>query len=156
MSKALKVLVIGYGNPAREDDGLGPAAAEQIEALEIPGVTVDSDYQLTVEDAAAAAQSDTVVFIDAAAEGAEPFAFSRLAPRRQDGFSSHSVQPETVIALAQELFDVEPRAYLLAIRGYSFSMFKEEMSEVALKNLERALDFIVPVLRSKSFAPEVQ
>ena len=48
-----KVLLIGYGNPGRLDDGLGPALAAAVEKLAIPGVTVDADYQLNVEDAAA-------------------------------------------------------------------------------------------------------
>ena len=67
-----KVLLIGYGNPAREDDGLGPAAAQAIEKLGIEGVSVDSNYQLTVEDAASAAHHDVVVFVDATTQGKDP------------------------------------------------------------------------------------
>jgi DNA-binding response OmpR family regulator len=47
---ANRVLVIGYGNPGRLDDGLGPALAETLQRLDLPGVTVDADYQLTAED----------------------------------------------------------------------------------------------------------
>ena len=49
------VLVIGYGNPGRMDDGLGPATIDELEKLAIDGVDLDADYQLTVEDAAAVA-----------------------------------------------------------------------------------------------------
>ena len=70
-----KVLVIGYGNPGRLDDGLGPALAAAIESAAPAGVTVDADYQLTVEDAAAVAEHDVVVFADAAVDGPEPFYF---------------------------------------------------------------------------------
>ena len=45
-----KILLIGFGNPARADDGLGPALAEEIESKNIPDVTVETDYQLTIED----------------------------------------------------------------------------------------------------------
>jgi len=33
-------VVIGIGNPFRNDDGIGPAAAAQIEGLRLPGVRV--------------------------------------------------------------------------------------------------------------------
>jgi len=72
MNDAATVLVIGYGNPGRRDDGLGPALAERLQELRLPGVDVDADYQLTVEDAAAAAEHDVVVFADAAQAGPEP------------------------------------------------------------------------------------
>ena len=42
-----RVLVIGYGNPARGDDGLGPGAGGEARAPgDSPGVTVEIDYQL--------------------------------------------------------------------------------------------------------------
>ena len=44
-------LLIGYGNPGRGDDGLGPAFARRIAARGLPGVTVEIDYQLTVDHA---------------------------------------------------------------------------------------------------------
>ncbi len=143
--------MIGYGNPAREDDGLGPAAAEAIEKYAITGISVDADYQLTVEDAAAVAQHDIVIFIDAAVKGKEPFSFSRLTPKRQESFSSHSVDPEAVVGLAKELFNASTETYILAIRGYSFAMFKEEMTAQASDNLNKALQFIVPLLKARSF-----
>ena len=146
-----KVLLFGFGNPAREDDGLGPAAAEAIEKLEIDGVTVDSNYQLTVEDSAAVAEHDYVVFVDAAVDGAEPFGFARLSPERQESFSSHSVEPEAVLCLSEDLFDAETIGYIVGIRGYSFDMFKETMTKKASENLEKAVIFLESNLRSKSF-----
>ena len=43
-------LVIGFGNPGRLDDGLGPALAARFEAKGLDDVVVDADYQLTVKD----------------------------------------------------------------------------------------------------------
>jgi hydrogenase maturation protease len=146
-----KVLLIGYGNPAREDDGLGPAAAEIIEKLEIEGVSVDSNYQLTVEDAAAAARYDVVVFVDAAIQGSDPVVFYELKPKRRESFTSHSEDPEAILGLARDLFNAETRGFMLGIRGYSFDMFKEEMTTEALNNLETAVKFITPLLKTKSF-----
>ena len=145
------VLVIGFGNPAREDDGLGPAAASVIEKLGLNNVTVDADYQLTVEDSADVAQHDTVIFVDASVSGKEPFSFSQLIPEKQESFSSHSVRPEAVLGLAKDLFNAGTEAYMLGIRGYSFNMFKEVMTEKALDNLEKAVHFLMDVLHSKDF-----
>jgi hydrogenase maturation protease len=146
-----KVLLIGYGNPAREDDGLGPAAAQAIEKLNIDGVSVDSNYQLTVEDAASAARHDVVVFVDAAARGKNPVMFYELEPKRSESFTSHSVAPETILGLTHDLFNAETRGFMLGIRGYSFDMFKEEMTTEASKNLEAAIKFITPLLQTKFF-----
>ena len=142
------ILFIGYGNPGRRDDGLGPGLAERVARLCIPGVTVDSDYQLTVEDAEAVARHDTVVFADASVSGTEPFFFRRAAPRGEPGFSSHGVEPEEVLALAETLFGARPEAYVLGMRGYEFDAFGEGLSPRAAANLERAEAFIARVLRS--------
>ena len=145
------MLLIGFGNPAREDDGLGPAVAEEIEKLEIEGLRVDSDYQLSIEDASFVAEHDSVVFVDASLEGGEPFTFSRLSPKRSDSFSSHSVNPETVMGIAYELFNAKTEGYLLGIRGYSFDMFTEKITPRALENKRKAVEFLVPMLSAGSF-----
>lgn len=146
-NQAESVLFIGYGNPGRRDDGLGPALAAAVEELGIPGVTTDADYQLTVEDAEAAARHDVVVFADADTAGPEPFSFRELAPKSGLSFTSHSVDPRAVLALASELFGARPRGYLLGIRGYEFNEFRESLSPRAGANLAAALAFIEPVLR---------
>jgi Ni,Fe-hydrogenase maturation factor len=62
MSAAEKrVLVLGYGNPGREDDGLGPAFATEISQLGRQNVTVLDNYQLMIEDATAVADADVGV-----------------------------------------------------------------------------------------------
>jgi hydrogenase maturation protease len=143
-----RILVIGYGNPGRLDDGLGPALAAALEPLDLPGVTVDADYQLTVETAAAVAEHDVVIFADASVAGDEPFFFRAV---RADGaelsFSTHSVEPGAVLALCEQLFASRPRAYVLGIRGYEFNEFGERLSEAARTNLTAAVGFLARVLR---------
>ena len=90
-TKQEKLLIIGFGNPAREDDGLGPAAVSKIQDLASDQITTDSDYQLTVEDAADIAEHDSVIFIDADIKAKEPFSFRKIEAKRQESFSSHSV-----------------------------------------------------------------
>jgi hydrogenase maturation protease len=163
----LRTLVFGFGNPGRRDDGLGPACAAALEALALPGVTIDSDYQLTVEDAATIRDYDVVIFVDAALGGPAPFEFTPLSadvpavvvsdgPRHRDAppipFSSHSASPAGVLALAAELFDARPTAYLLGIRGYEFNEFGEWLSPAAAANLRAALAFLESTLQAGDLA----
>jgi hydrogenase maturation protease len=138
-----KVLVHGYGNPSRGDDGLGPALAAELEALWLPGTTVVSSLQLAVDDAAEVAEHEAVVFVDADTEGPAPFRFARLQPQRWWGpFSTHGVAPGALLTLADELFGKEVRGYLLGIRGYRFDEFRDSLSTGARENLERAFAFL--------------
>ena len=146
MSDRAKVLLIGFGNPGRLDDGLGPALAEAAEQWNLPGVRVDSDYQLTVEDAAAVAEHDAVIFADASVSGPEPISFERIEPGSEMSFTTHSVEPEAVLALAVNLFAAKTRAYVLGVRGYEFNEFGEVLSEPAKANLAAALEFLQTVL----------
>jgi hydrogenase maturation protease len=150
-AKIQKILLIGFGNPARADDGLGPALAEAIEAKNISGVTVDADYQLTIEDSAQVAEYDIVIFADASINGSEPFSFEPVKAKEYDSFSSHSVEPAHVLALAENLFNSKAAGYILGIRGYEFDNFGSPISEKAKANLQKAVDFIEKLLEAKNF-----
>jgi len=141
-----KVLLLGVGNPGRRDDGLGPALAERIERLHLPDVTVDADYQLTVDDAADAAQADVLIVADAAATGEQPFTFKSFAASEHLEFSSHSMEPGGVLGLCERAFGKRPQAFVLGIRGYEFDPLVEGLTEQAARNLEEAQKFLVGLL----------
>ena len=145
-------LIFGWGNPSRRDDGLGPALAERVAALELPGVTVETDFQLHVEDAAELALHERVVFVDAARRGDGPF-WIRRGRAEGDGlsFTTHSVSPGALLTLARRLFLAEPEAWVLGIRGYDFDDFGEGLSELAAGNLDEAVAFIEAAVRDDSF-----
>lgn len=146
----MRLLLLGIGNPGRQDDGLGPALADALAARGIPGLEVDADYQLTVEDAAALAECDLVLFADADAAGPEPFSLREVEPRGSLEFSSHGVEPDAVVGLARRLFGRSPKAFIFGIRGYEFGALAEGLSPRAQENLGRALDFLEPILRAGS------
>jgi len=135
------IMVLGYGNPGRQDDGLGPAMAARLEALGLPGVTTDADYQLNVEDGADLAEYEAVVFVDASKTAPAPFTFERIAPATEITFTSHSVSPESVLAVAVEHFGRAPEAWVLGIRGYEFE-FQEGLTPQAQANFDEAFSFI--------------
>jgi hydrogenase maturation protease len=147
-----RVLILGYGNPGRQDDGLGPAAAQRIEALARPNVTTIDNYQLNIEDAMDVAEHDVVWFVDAARAGPAPFTIHRLAAAATLDFTSHLVRPEAILAMAQQYYGGKPEAFLLGIRGYGFE-FVEALTPLASDNLQEAVDMLTETLGLPAAAP---
>ncbi len=137
-----RILIIGYGNPGRGDDGLGPAFAARIEALALAEVTVDSDYQLTVDHAPLIAEHDLVIFADAATGLGAPFRLTQIAQSQPETLGSHQVSPEAALALAGLLFGRAPPGWILAIGGAEFGEVKEGLSPNAHINLGLAVDHL--------------
>ena len=136
-----RVLVLGCGNPGRQDDGLGPAAAAEIGKLDWPGVTACDNYQLVIEDALEVAEHDVVWFLDAARSGAEPYEVRTLSAASDIAFTSHLVKPEALLAIAHQYYGKSPKSYLVGIRGYEFE-FLEGLTDRASGNLAQAVALI--------------
>ena len=152
MTPRPSTLILGWGNPGRGDDGLGPAFIEALSAYALPAVELASDYQLNPEDAADAARHGRVVFVDADRLAPAPFRMRRLRPGRlEPAFTTHGVEPGAVLALCRDLFGAEPEAWLLGIRGYAFDAFDDTLSLGARANLARALEFVRTSVASGSF-----
>jgi hydrogenase maturation protease len=145
----MRTLVLGYGNPGRQDDGLGPALANRIDALGQPGLTTLDAYQLNIEDALDVAEHDVVWFVDAAKVGPAPFSVRELSGASSHEFTSHLVRPEAVLALARDGWGRTPKAFLLAIRGYRFE-FVERLTRAAARNLRAAEAMLVASLRDEA------
>ena len=146
------LLIYGYGNPGRQDDGLGVALVGQLEAWakaeSISGIVFDTNYQLNAEDVLSVAQARAVVFVDAAREGEEPFAFRPLTPQKEISFSTHAMSPESVLALAAELYDARPPAWILAIRGFSWEP-NAPPTPAAVSTLCAACEFLKEWIRPR-------
>jgi hydrogenase maturation protease len=140
-----RILVYGYGNPGRQDDGLGIALSETIEKWvrenSIPGVETDSNYQLNIEDAARISDFDLVVFADATREKIKQYACTNLKPSSKVDFTMHSVSPAFILNLCREVYHKNPSARLLHIKGYKWE-FMRDMTPEALQNLEEAAVFL--------------
>jgi hydrogenase maturation protease len=137
-------LIIGYGNPSRGDDALGPAAIEAIERLaaghpEWGEVEVVTDFQLQIEFVTDLAGRERIVFIDAAASGAEPFAFEPLEAKEDTSISSHALSPAALLSVYRNFHGEDaPSTFLLGIRGYDFDL-GAPLSPQAERNLAAAL-----------------
>jgi len=118
------VLVIGYGNPLRGDDGFGYRAAERI-----PGAI--AVQQLTPELMDPIARADRVVFLDATAEGVPgEIRRRRVEPSSSGGAFTHHSTPEGLLAGAQVLYGRAPEAILITVCGANFDLSRSLSPEV--------------------------
>lgn len=146
-----KILIYGYGNPGRQDDGLGnlfvDEAQKWAEAEGLDNISFDSNYQLNIEDAAEIADKDIVIFVDASIEDIDDFELTMITPESKVEFSMHSVSPSFVVKLCNDIYPHTPNAYLLHLKGYEWE-FKEGITEKAMRNFSKAFEYIKPLLKS--------
>jgi hydrogenase maturation protease len=145
LDKEKKILIYGYGNPGKQDDGLGIHLSEKIahwiKDENIRSVKVDCNYQLNIEDVAEISDKDLVIFIDASKEDINEFLFTEVRPSNKPEFSMHAVSPSYIFNLCQLMYNKVPNTYLLHIKGYEWDFLKE-MTEQAKSNLSKAYDFL--------------
>jgi hydrogenase maturation protease len=145
----MKTLVIGYGNPLRSDDGIGPYVVDQIAKLEIPGVTTRTCHQLGVELVDDFQAHERVIFIDAG-RVTEPYEFRQLEGKdASNGGGSHFMSPAVLHELTKRLFSSIPAFYLCTVRGKDFN-FGEEFSDSAIDAAKQAIRFIMDILTKEN------
>jgi len=121
------VLVIGYGNPLRGDDGVGCLVAEEVaKHLFDPEskVKIVACHQLNPELAEAVAETRAVIFVDAAVDlvPGEVKVTSVTPDRFSPASITHQMKPAALLATASELFGQAPPAKTVAIGAMSFDM----------------------------------
>ena len=121
------LLVIGYGNTLRSDDGVGPRVAEAIEALQLPGVHTMVCQQLWPEYAEPISQARRVIFVDAAVDTPAEVQFRKLTPNDSVQLMAHAADPRTMLAFSRDVFGHAPEAWWLTIGGVEFG-FGESFS----------------------------
>lgn len=115
-----RTLLIGYGNTLRSDDGAGAVVAEEVAALNIPGVDTRVCQQLQLDLVPDFLAYRRVILVDAAVSG-ESVVIRRISPKTADGSSTHHITPEVLLQTAKNLYDAELEMYLCAVRGSVFS-----------------------------------
>jgi len=150
----MQILIYGYGNPGRQDDGLGIDFVNRLEQwsndLGLKGFEFENNYQLNIEDAEAISDKDLVIFADASEEEIEDFCLTKVDGTTKLAFTTHAASPGYIVKLCNELFNKEPLVLLLHIKGYEWE-FTEGISEKAGNNLDKALDYMKKKLQNASF-----
>jgi hydrogenase maturation protease len=146
-----KTLLIGIGNSARQDDGLGWAFLEEVEKAGSFNGDVLYKFQLNLEDAEVLFAYKRVYFIDAMKGDLEGgYSLNRCVPEAGSGFSTHMLAPASTLYLCQELYSQVPEAWVIAIQGYEWEL-QEGLSPKAKLNLEHALTWFKDYLKKSDY-----
>ena len=148
------VLVVGYGNSLRTDDGVGPAVAARLAAdSRLGGVDVRAMHQLTPELAFDASGVSLLVLVDASAD----LPAGEVAVFRPDGGSvsgevmTHHVDPSGIVALARELWGAAPEVVIVSI-GVSSLDVGDQLSPEVQGAVPRAIEAVVALVEERGHA----
>ena len=143
-SSPTRILVIGYGNTLRGDDGVGPRVAEAIAALNLPGVRTLACPLLTPELADPISRAEKVIYVDAAVDAPREVQWRELQPNESSQIMAHAADPRTMLALSRDVFGQVPAAWWLTIPAVDLG-FHEEFSPAVQR------DFAVAVQKIREF-----
>ncbi|WP_370332335.1 hydrogenase maturation protease [Mycolicibacterium hippocampi] len=130
-------LIYGIGNVGRQDDGLGWAFIDWLEASGCcPSAELQRNYQLLLEDAELISTKRRVLFIDATKDSAvQSFTLQRAVPKMDFTFTSHAISIPAIMATCQQCFQRLPEVHVLAIRGFEFELAMG-LTPAAQRNLD--------------------
>lgn len=142
-----RVLIIGYGNTLRGDDGAGVVASEMIRAV-VPADDADVIvcHQLTPELATRLASVSLAIFLDAsqAISGGEIRCDEVLFGERNET-RMHHVEPLELLSLSRRLYGRCPRGFAVAIGGESWG-FSTSLSTLVAAALPKAVEHVVTLI----------
>jgi hydrogenase maturation protease len=158
-----KTLIIGFGNPDRQDDGVAwhvlSALAERLGRTVSESIDDDLDrtgpspnlvcmLQLTPEVAETLARYDRVCFVDAHT-GAyeEDIRFETIEPDFQSSPFTHHMTPHTCLVLAETLYGHAPQATVVSVRGHQFGFSRNispETTALAAETVKRIGSWLEP------------
>ena len=146
----MRLVVFGWGNDARGDDGIGPLLLERVARARWPGVATIEDFQLQIEHALDLDGADMALFLDAGKATPDPFSFREIEARRDASHTTHALSPEAVLDVyVRSLGRAPPPSFMLAVRGDSFEL-GESLSAEAAGRLEAAWAFVEALMRDRS------
>lgn len=149
-----KILIYGYGNPGRQDDGLGNHMVDVMRQWAEENnnyiLDFDSNYQLNIEDADRIKDKEVVIFVDASVEDITDYCITKVYPDSNSiEFTMHACSPSFVSKLCGDIFKKTPFIYLLHLKGYEYEL-KEGITEKALNNLNNAFSLMKILLEGNN------
>jgi hydrogenase maturation protease len=119
------VLVIAWGNPLREDDGVAWHVLEALRSLPprawLPALRLRHAHQLTPERAECVSRAAGVVFGDARRDGA-PGHCEPVTPAPGTNPLAHSLSPQGLLLYAEALYGRAPDAAVVTVAGERFGV----------------------------------
>ncbi|MDJ0728503.1 MAG: hydrogenase maturation protease [Crocosphaera sp.] len=149
--KKNEILIIGYGNTLRGDDGVGYKIAEIIEQWNINNITSLAVHQLTPDLAENIAQVDTIIFIDAIPitdVNTAKLEIKTISINRKINNLAHHNNPEQLLSVTQAIYQKVPKAYWILVPAINFN-FSEDFSSITQKYVSLTLENIKDILSIK-------
>ncbi|MGB5974615.1 MAG: hydrogenase maturation protease [Nodosilinea sp.] len=143
------LLIVGYGNERRGDEGVGRQVAATVAGWHLPAVKSLAAQQLLPEIAAEVAKASYVIFVDACGRCASSIQLVPIVADKQvlalctASSLDHVCEPRELVALTHVLYGNHPQAWLLQIPtehhdlGRSFSKTAQRGVDSALRTIEQ-------------------
>lgn len=159
-----KALIIGYGNPDREDDGVAwhilraltlklglpaPVSYED-EFPEDIRITFAFYLQLTPEMAEDINAYEYVCFVDAHTGNIpEPVRLIPVESEFQHSPFTHHLTPQSLVSMCETLYGRKPDAALLSVLGHRF-LFSRQLSQETAALVPQAVESIWDWMRART------
>ena len=143
----MSALVIAIGNRLRADDGVAHHLADLVHDATLLRV-----HQLTPELAADLDHHDPVIFLDADPATEGPSLERIHPPRETTAALSHSMNPETLVAIATRLYGFQGEAWICGLYARDFSA-STELSPQAAAQLGQAAHLVQQLLEARCTNP---
>lgn len=150
------ILIIGYGNQLRRDDGVGPALARMVAGrCRARCVRVIEAHQLVPElaDEIASPEVSAVIFMDARVVQdvsrigllSQDVEIVRIYPETSTASLGHHFAPSALLVYAALLHGRQPPAWLVSVPGADFA-YGEGFSEMAGNSLASAQQKVLELI----------
>jgi len=162
-----KLLIIGYGNPDREDDGVAwhilRTLTEKL-GLESPDSYEDEfpefdliefafSLQLTPEMAEDISAYEYVCFVDAHTGNIpEPVRLINVDSEFQASPFTHHLTPQSLLSMCETIYRRKLDAVLLSVLGHRF-LFSRELSEATAALVPQAVEMIWDWISARNILP---
>lgn len=139
-----KTLIIGYGNPDRQDDGVAwhvlhgiagsfGLAVDQNMDSDLVQINENLDLQYLLQLVPELSESITsykqVCFVDAhTGDIPEEIRTVEILPKLRRSPFTHHLTPEMLLEICQAIYKKTPNALLVSVRGYEFG-FSDKLSD---------------------------
>jgi hydrogenase maturation protease len=148
----VRALVIGLGNSARGDDGIGPTVARRVAQLVPDGVdVVECGEPVSLMDAWEGAEA--VVIVDAMVSGRTPGAVTVVDAAKglltANGWAiggTHALGLPTLIDLARSLDRLPPRLHVVGVEMHPAATEGSELSLAVSQAIEPAAGAVLKLL----------
>lgn len=149
------ILILGYGNPLRSDDGVGCVLAHLLqERLNRADVQVHLLHQLTPELVTLIAGASVVIFIDAReGENTGSIVCEPVHPQIHNGIFTHNTNPSGLLSAASDWYGAAPHGLLISVAGASFE-YGDKLSPELTALLPTVLNQVERLIESYLSTPK--